>query len=312
MSKILSLDKNTLLTYLPVVVEKNLNDSIENVRYLGGGSNGKAFGVRLSSGEIIVLKAYRVAGMNEIESKQLKILSENTQVQMPKVLFNHNDDSIAVLGMTFIEGSNVLNPIFLFKNKSQINSFSHSVVKGMLDWHSVRGKKFGDLEKPLYSSWHDCYRENKVNGILSGIEKLVNETKSSNKKYELLCEATELYDKYEDEPKFPVLIHGDLNIMNIMADKKTFYLNGFIDPCGSMWADREYDLYQLQNMWGNKFFLYNTYKEMCGGLSKYSDFKVAYYGVMNEVSCRLGDGLVFPIWEDLWISRLRKMIKNIK
>ena len=63
--------------------------------------------------------------MNEIESKQLKILSENTQVQMPKVLFNHNDDSIAVLGMTFIEGSNVLNPIFLFKNKSQINSFSH-------------------------------------------------------------------------------------------------------------------------------------------------------------------------------------------
>ena len=51
---------------------------------------------------------------------------------------------------------------------------------------------------------------------------------------------------------------------------------------------------------------------MCGGLSKYSDFKVAYYGVMNEVSCRLGDGLVFPIWEDLWISRLRKMIKNIK
>ena len=53
----------------------------------------------------------------------------------------------------------------------------------MLDWHSVRGKKFGDLEKPLYSSWHDCYRENKVNGILSGIEKLVNENKFSNKKY---------------------------------------------------------------------------------------------------------------------------------
>ena len=27
MSKILSLDKNTLLTYLPVVVEKNLNET---------------------------------------------------------------------------------------------------------------------------------------------------------------------------------------------------------------------------------------------------------------------------------------------
>ena len=45
-----------------------------------------------------------------------------------------------------------------------------------------------------------------------------------------------------------------------MADKKTFKLTGFIDPCGSIWADREYDLFQLRNMWGDAYGLYETYK----------------------------------------------------
>lgn len=37
--------------------------------------------------------------------------------------------------------------------------------------------------------------------------------------------------------------------MNIMADPKTLKLTAFIDPCTSIWADREYDLFQLRNMW---------------------------------------------------------------
>ncbi|MBO5433048.1 MAG: phosphotransferase, partial [Clostridia bacterium] len=63
-----------------------------------------------------------------------------------------------------------------------------------------------------------------------------------------------------EEKTNPVLIHGDLNIMNIMADPKTLELTAFIDPCGSLWSDREYDLFQLRNMWGDAYGLYETYK----------------------------------------------------
>lgn len=310
MSNLLSMSNNELSQKIYNIANTKLNESIREIKYLGGGSNGKAFSVKLNEDKIMVIKAYRTVGMNENEANQLKILSANTHVSMPEVIFTYSDDSIALLGMSFIQGSNVLNPSFLFKSKNKAANFACDVAKGMLEWHSIKGNKFGDLDNPQYSSWHEYYRKEKVNEILDGLQKLVVNKSFSRKNYEFLCKATEMYDIYEEEPSNSVLIHGDLNIMNIMANKKDFQLTGFIDPCGSMWADREYDLFQLQNMWGNKFLIYDTYKQMCGGLSKGSDFRVAYYGTMNEFSCRLNGGVIFPLWEDLWLRRLKLQMKN--
>lgn len=304
MADMLDIENKSLVTEFYDIVKDQLNEQIIRIKYLGGGSNGKAYSVFLSNGDKIVLKVYRFAGMNETEAQQLKILSENTSVLMPKVLFTYSKEGIALLAMSYIPGKNVLNPIFLLNSKFNKQKFATDVAKGMLEWHSVTESKFGDISNPEFNTWHEYYRENKVNNILSGINQLVKDGKFNNKKYYSLCQATEIFDKYYEEPEKPVLIHGDLNIMNIMANPHNIELTGFIDPCGSMWADREYDLFQLKNMWGNKFFLYETYKEMCGGLSKISDFRVAYYGVMNEVACRLTGGPIFPLWEDLWFKRL--------
>ncbi len=52
------------------------------------------------------------------------------------------------------------------------------------------------------------------------------------------------------------LIHGDLNVMNIMTDKK-LHLTAIIDPLESKWADPEYELFQLRNLTGNCFKLYH-------------------------------------------------------
>lgn len=304
MAKMLNLENKLLLNEFYYVVNYKLNERIVNIKYLGGGSNGKAYSIVLSHGEKIVLKAYRFIGMNETEAQQLKILSENTSVLMPRVLFTYSNEHVSLLAMSYIPGKNVLNPLFLLNSKNQKQKFSNDVAKGMLEWHSVTKNKFGDLNDPKFNTWYEYYRKNKVNVILSEINQLVKDGKFSSKKYYALCNATEIFDKCYEEPKNAVLIHGDLNIMNIMAKPYNIELTGFIDPCGSMWADREYDLYQLQNMWGNKFFLFETYKKLSGGLSKASDFRVAYYGAINEVACRLTGGPIFPIWEDLWFKRL--------
>lgn len=106
-----------------------------------------------------------------------------------------------------------------------------------------------------------------------------------------------------------MLIHGDMNIMNIMADIHSFNLTAFIDPCDSMWADREYDLFQLRNMWGDLFNLYSTYKSKYQ-LSKYADFRVAYYGAMHESSMRMRVGHSGSVLELLCNKRLRKELKK--
>ena len=204
-----------------------------------------------------------------------------------------------------------VNPMFVLKSKAQKKAFADAVISGMLQWHSVTNDKFGELTAPTYDSWYEYYKKEKQEPWLKGFRDLANNGKLSKNRLKVLEEATEIFNSLPAEDSKPVLIHADLNIMNIMADPDTLELIAFIDPNGCMWADREYDLYQFHNMWGDVYGLYEAYKEKCP-LSPYADFRVAYYGAMHEVSMRLKVGHVIPLWEDLNVRRLKQEMKKIK
>ncbi len=305
----MNLNDKFLMDKLPKVAEEKLNTKISNMKFIGGGSFGKVYKCTNSNNETIILKAYHVSGMEATEANQLKILGANTSVKMPQVYFTYSDDEIAVMCMSFIDGKNTLDPSFLLKNKSQKQKFAKDVIDGMLQWHNVKGEKYGYLENATYDSWKEFYIENKALKDLAGLKKLMDEGKYSKKNYDLLCRGLDIFKDVVNEPESPVLIHGDLNIMNIMADPKDMKLTGFIDPCGSMWADNEYDLFQFLNMWGNAFSLYDTYKSKCK-MSEHCDFKVAFYGALHENSMRLKGGLIVPVWEIQNNNRLKQAMKK--
>ncbi len=309
--KILDNSDKHLLPILPHIVYKKFNKKADKLNFIGGGSFGRVYKVVLSDGETIAIKAYRVQGSQYEEAEQLNFLSENTSVKMPKVLFTYEDEETAILAMTFVHGQNVLNPIFLLKSKSQKQKFADDVISGMLEWHKVTNDKFGSLSNPVYDSWYKYYKKEKQEPWLKALKELSAKEKFSKRKLKLLYEATEIFNKLPQENSKAVLIHSDLNIMNIMADPKTLKLIAFIDPCGSIWADREYDLFQLRNMWGDAYGLYETYKRKCE-TSEFTDFRVAYYGAMLEASMRLKGGHTVPLWEDLNFARLKREMKKIK
>ncbi len=309
--KILDISDKYLLPLLPQIISEKLDKKADNIKFIGGGSFGRVYKTVLSDGKTIAVKAYRVQGSQYEEAEQLNLLSANTSVKMPKVLFTHEDDETAIMAMTFVEGQNVLNPAFLLKSKSQKQKFADDVISGMLEWHSVTNDKFGSLSDPVYDTWLEYYKKEKQEPWLATLKELSENGKFSKKKLKLLYDATELFNSLPEEKTNPVLIHGDLNIMNIMANPKTLKLTAFIDPCGSLWADREYDLFQLRNMWGDAYGLYENYKQKYK-LSEYADFRIAYYGAMNEAHCRLSGGLIMPLWEVLCNNRLRKEMKKLK
>ena len=307
--KILDNSDKHLLPLLPRIVNDKLGKTADNFKFIGGGSFGRVYKAVLSDGKTIAIKAYRVQGSQYEEAQQLKLLSENTSVKMPEVLFTYEDENTAILAMSFVDGQNVLNPMFLLKSKSQKQKFANDVVSGMLEWHSVKGEKFGYLENAVYNSWKEFYIENKVQKDLAGLKNLADDGKFSKKNYDLLCRGLDIFKEIVNEPESPVLIHGDLNIMNIMADPKTMKLTAFIDPCGTMWADREYDLFQFLNMWGNAYGLYDTYKAKYP-VSEHCDFKVAFYGALHENSMHLKGGLIVPVWEIQNNLRLKKAMEK--
>ncbi len=308
--EILSNSNEYLISVLPEIIEEKLNEKVCNCKFIGGGSFGKVFKVELSDGRIIALKSYRIKGDQNTEAFQLNYLSKNTSVKMPSVLFTYENDKTAIMAMTFVKGKNALEPEFLLKSRKQKKEFAETVVSGMLKWHSVTGEKFGDLQNPVYDSWFEFYKNEKQEPWLKALGELTAKGKFSKKKLELLSVATRIFNNLPQKSEKPVLIHGDLNIMNIMADPKTMKLEAFIDPCGSLWAEREYDLFQLRNMWGDAFGLYETYKAGYN-LSEYADFRVAYYASMHEASMRLSGGLIVPLWENLNNKRLKKEMKKI-
>ncbi len=308
--KLLDNSDKHLLSILPDIIFEKLNKKAVEFKFIGGGSYGRVYKSVLSDGEIIAIKGYKLQEMHREEAFQLDFLSKNTSVKMPKVLFTYEDEDTAILAMSFVEGQNVLMPNFLFKSKEQKQKFADEVISGMLEWHSVTNDKFGSLSNPVYDSWYEYYKIEKQTPWLDALKELADNGKFSNKKMKLLYEATELFNNLPQEKTTPVLIHADLNIMNIMADPKTFELVAFIDPCGSVWADREYDLFQLRNMWGDAYGLYETYKRR-SKTSEFTDFRVAYYGAMLEASMRLKGGHIVPLWEDLNFSRLKKEMKKI-
>lgn len=309
--KILDNSDKHLLSILPCIISEKLNKKVDKFKFIGGGSYGRVYKTVLSDGEAIAVKGYKLQGMQYEEAHQLSFLSKNTSVKMPEVLFTYEDDDTAILAMSFVDGQNVLNPAFLLKSKSQKQKFANEVISGMLEWHNVTNDKFGSLSNPVYNSWYEYYKEEKQEPWLKALKELSDDGKFSKKKLELLFEATELFNKLPQEKTKPVLIHADLNIMNIMADPKTLKLIAFIDPCGSIWADREYDLFQLRNMWGDAYGLYETYKRKCE-TSEFTDFRVSYYGAMLEASMRLKGGHIVPLWEDMNFARMKKEMKKIK
>ena len=309
--KLLDNSDKHLLPLIPQIVLDKLGKATDELKFIGGGSFGRVYKAVISDGSVIAVKAYKLQGDQYNEAKQLEILAKNTSVKMPEVVFTYEDEDTAILAMTFVEGKNVLEPVFLLRSKAQKKAFADAVVEGMLEWHSITNEKFGSLNNPEYDSWYDYYRKEKQEPWMKGFQELAENHKLSKNRLKVLKEATEIFNSLPQEDSKPVLIHADLNIMNIMADPKTLELIAFIDPNGCMWAHREYDLYQFHNMWGDSYGLYEAYKEKCP-LSPYADFRVAYYGAMHEVSMRLKVGHVIPLWEDLNIRRLKKEMKKLK
>ena len=309
--KILDNSDKHLQSILPRIIYEKLNKEAIKIKFIGGGSYGRVYKVFLSDGENIAVKGYKLQKMHTEEAYQLDFLAKNTSVKMPTVHFTYEDDDTAILAMSFVEGQNVLNPVYLLKSKRQKQRFADEVISGMLEWHSVTNDKFGSLLNPTYDSWYDYYKTERQEPWLKALKKISDNGKFDKKKMQLLFDATRIFNSLPKENTVPVLIHGDLNIMNIMADPKTFKLTAFIDPCGSIWADREYDLFQFRNMWGDAYGLYETYKRKCP-LSEFAYFRVAYYGAMLEASMRLKGGHTIPLWEDLNFARLKKEMKIIK
>lgn len=308
----ITLANKDAIEYLKKVCEEQYCAAVQKTTYLGGGSFGSAYKVDVN-GESIVIKFLRAKDMLGKEIFDLKLLSSCCTVPIPKVLFERKADDIVPIdcyGMQVINGTSAFNiGKLLFLSKTKREKFAETVTTALHDIHCSTNEKFGDTQNPDCESWIEFYRPF-AKAIYDKAEELFSQGELPKKVVLSMRAAWEKFDIiFSEAVDKACLIHGDLNIANIMVDK-SYNVAGFIDPLNSMYADREYDLFQFDNIGGKRFYLRKVYTEKYGA-SKNCDIKCAFYGLWNEVYCYIKAGTLFWTIMNPLVKNMNKQLSKL-
>ena len=295
------------------IVEIKLSCNVDTTKYLGGGSFGYVYKVDIDIPPYtIVMKACRCDNMCEREAFELKTLSEDSIIHIPEVYFVYLKDDITPIDficLEYVSGKNCFTDFSkLFLSKARKREFADKVTSAMYVWHSKTNDKFGPIQNPNYDEWLDYYKPFAFD-ILQTAEKMVKDGQLEPYFLKVMELAWDNFDYiFSERVECASLIHGDLNVMNIMADNNLNPI-AIIDPLESKWADKEYDLFQLKNLTGNAFGLYEMYKSKYL-TSKNCDLKVAFYSMYHEIYCYIRSGRRTKINHLRCLLQLKKELKK--
>ena len=263
--------------------EKFFGGKIASIRYLGGGTFGRVFLCRAEQEpRALVVKLYLAKDLAKNEAADLELLAASGAVRVPKVYFAETGD-LDCVGMEYIKGKNAFTYLpFLFRSKRQKAAFCDAVIDRVVALHERTNDKYGYARGPEYDTWRDFYL-----AYAEDIMATARRKREEGAFEENVLRAGEealvvLREILGGEPA--CLSHGDCNVMNIMADKKTFLPIAFIDPLNALYGDPEYDLYQLGALTGNCYGLVKRYLERVP-TGETTPLKVASYGVIHEIKC---------------------------
>ena len=155
----ISIDKNTALNYAKHIIKEQIGQAVKNIKYLGGGSFGIAYGVEFFDGKKIVVKFLRAADMLDKEVYDLRLLASNCPKNIPEVLFVRKaDESIPVdcYGMDMIDGKSALMSFGMMRwTKRKKKDFADMVTTALHEIHCCKNEKFGDTLCTDCESWLD-------------------------------------------------------------------------------------------------------------------------------------------------------------
>lgn len=307
--------KTEAKSYAVKILETEKNCKVKAASYIGGGSFGYVYKLTADKEPYnFILKACRTPDMAKRESMALELLGKDSLIKIPKVYFTFfatQTIPIDFICMEFMPGKNCFTDFTkLLKSKATKRAFADKVTSALNVWHSKTNDKFGFIEDAQFDRWFDFYKPFAYD-ILETARKLRTDGKLEKKVLSVMERAWDAFDIiFIEEVEKACLIHGDMNIMNILADKGLNPI-AIIDPLESKWADKEYELFQLRNLTGDKFGLYDMYKEKYP-VSKNCDSKTAFYALYHEVYCYIISGnkvnfILMPL-----VKRMKKELKKIK
>ena len=299
--------------YAETALERELSCAVTSIRFLGGGSFGYVYEAQIDQAPLtVIMKGFRCAGMCAREAAELRLLRRDSAVKIPEVYFTSAgmpDAPMDFICMEKVDGTNCFTDFgkLLLPKRTKV-SFADAVASAAHHWHEQTNNKFGLIGNAVYDDWLDFYKPFAAQ-ILEEARRMEKSGRLGRQALSAMERGWAAFDDIFSEPvEEACLIHGDLNVMNIMADKK-LNLTAVIDPLESKWADPEYELFQMRNLTGNLFGLYETYKHKYP-VSKNCDVKTAFYALYHEVYTYINTGSRIHWYLPQMVRRFNKDLRK--
>lgn len=309
----LPLERGQALQYAAAAAKEMLKKSVKKLKYLGGGSFGRAVSVSCGDGQTLVIKFLRAPGMAEKEAHDLALLAKHSTVKVPAVLFlrrGGGEIPVDCYGMEQIEGKPCLFSLgMLALGRRKRQQFADRVTEALHAIHCCTNDKFGDTMYPSCDSWTEYYKPFAAEVLARAEEYFAAGKLNKNIIFAMRAAWAKFDVIFSERVDRACLIHGDLNVGNIMVGRGC-KVTGFIDPLNSAFADREYDLFQFDNLTGKRFFLRDTYLKKYGG-SRYCMQKLAFYGLWNEVYCYIKSGVLVGMIMRPLVKNMNERLKEL-
>lgn len=307
-------NKNEAKAYAIKALENKYECKVNSIKFIGGGSFGYVYKVDIDKEPYtVIMKACRTEGICEREAQELALLGADTLIKIPKVLFvclATAEIPIDFICMEFVEGTNCFTDFAkLLNSKKTKQKFADEITTVIHHWHEQTNDKFGLIGNAVYDEWLDFYKPFAYE-ILECARDLAKSGKLEKKVIYTMEKAWSAFEYiFSEKVETASLIHGDMNVMNIMSDKHLKPL-AIIDPLESKWADKEYELFQLRNLTGEMFGLYDTYKAKYP-VSEKCDIKTAFYSLYHEVYCYIISGIKVDFILMPLVKRMNKELRKV-
>lgn len=294
-------------------LERELSCRVADIRFIGGGSFGFVYAASFDREPYTaVMKGFRCAGLCEREAEELRLLARDSAVRVPEVYFTvpvSRQSPMDFLCMEKVAGTNCFTDFAkLLRSGSDKKRFADEVTSAARRWHERTNDRFGLIGGAVYDTWLDFYRPFAFE-ILDEARRMTKDGRLGGRALAAMERGWDKFDIIFSEPvEKACLIHGDLNVMNIMSDKK-LRVTAIIDPLESKWADPEYELFQMRNLTGNAFGLYETYKSKYP-VSENCDVKTAFYALYHEVYTYIITGSRIHWYLPQMVSRFEKDMRK--
>lgn len=297
-----------MINELKELVQKKTGKAPTNIKCVGGGYYADVYRVDYQNQDTIIVKVYKSQGIMKKEISQIQLLSKYALYPMPKELWTHSADENFkndVLAMNYLQGENGGNAFYLYPSKRA--KLAEQVIDNLLAFHNVHNSEgFGEIEGDKFYKTFNEYYKMRAAAILKMSKSLHEAGQLSEYVSDIVSKAIAQFDNIFYLPITEAsLIHGDYNMWNVLIDKKNCKVTAIIDPCGCMWADSEYDLYQLNNANGKHLKLFETYAKK-KKLSENCRQKMAFYELFAEIEHYYNSG--HPVQQKL----IRKQAERLE